>query len=124
MKLLIVEPDMMRQRQLRTILTSLGHKSVDIEAVNDAKSALNLIKKKKIECTFISMGESIDAVQMITEVRSSPSTKNLGMVVFSVNPTKDSVMAATQAGASAFLAYPFSVNEVENAVNKSAPPGK
>jgi CheY-like chemotaxis protein len=119
MKLLIVEPDMMRQRQLRTILTSLGHKSVDIEAVGDGKSAVNLIKKKKIECTFISMGETIDAVQIINDVRSSPSTKNLGMVVFSVNPTKDSVMAATQAGASSFLAYPFSVNDVENAVVKA-----
>ena len=124
MKLLIVEPDMMRQRQLRTILTSLGHKSADIEAIGDGKTAIGLIKKKKFDCTFLSMGEAVDAVQIINDVRTSPSCKHLAMVVFSVNPTKDSVMAATQAGATSFLAYPFSVNEVENAVLKSTTPAK
>lgn len=119
MKLLIVEPDMMRQRQLRTILTSLGHKSSDIEAIGDSKTAIGLIKKKKFDCTFLSMGETIDAITIINDVRQSVSSKHLPMVVFSVNPTKESVMQATQAGASSFLAYPFSVNEVENALVKT-----
>jgi len=113
MKILIVEPDAMRQRQLRTILASLGHKSAEIETVPDAKAAINTLRKKRFEMTFLSMSPPLDGIALLKEIRAGSSTKSLPSIVYSSDVTKENVISAAEAGATTFLAYPFSVSDVE-----------
>ena len=121
MKILIVEPDTNRQRQLRTILTSLGHKSADVETANDSKSALSLLRKKRFDCGFICMGSpQMDGMELLKGLRGGASTKSLPLIVYSGEVTKENVIAAHEAGSSAFLAYPFSVSDVETALIKAS----
>jgi len=118
MKILIVEPDTSRQRQLRTILASLGHKSGEIETVGDNKTAINTLRKKRFDCAFLSMGPTMDALALLKEIRSG-SSKGLPSIVYSSEVTKENVVSAAEAGATTFLAYPFSVSDVENVVKQA-----
>jgi len=49
MRILIAEPDAMRQRQLRTILSSIGHRSADIDTVTDARGLTSNVRKKRYD---------------------------------------------------------------------------
>ena len=122
MKILIVEPDTSRQRQLRTILASLGHKSGEIESVSDNKSAVNTLRKKRFDLAFIAMGPSLDALGLLKEIKSG-SSKGLPAIVYSSEVTKENVVSAHEAGAATFVAYPFSVSDVETVVNQAIAKG-
>jgi len=113
MKILIVEPDTNRQRQLRTILASLGHKSGELETVADAKAGINAVRKKRFDCAFITLTPPIDGLALVKEIRGSGSTKSMALIVYSTEVTKENVISAKEAGATTFLAYPFSVSDVE-----------
>lgn len=120
MKILIVEADPNRQRQLRTILTSLGHKSAEVESVVDAKSAMNLLRKKRFDCGFIAIGTTaVDGLALLKDIKGSPSNKSLAIVAFSMEVTKENVIACAEVGASSFLAYPFSVSDVESSMKQA-----
>ncbi|MFN8389765.1 MAG: response regulator [Bdellovibrionota bacterium] len=119
MKTLIVEPDPNRQRQLRTILSSLGHKSGEIETVADAKTAINTLRKKRFDCVFVSMAPPIEALPLVKEMRGGSGAKSLPIIVYSSEVTKENVIAAAEAGANTFLAYPFSVSDVENVIKQA-----
>lgn len=120
MKILIVEADPNRQRQLRTILTSLGHKSAEVESVSDAKAAMNTLRKKRFDCGFVAIGTSpVDGLALVKEIKSSASSKSIAIVAFSGEVTKENVIACAEAGAASFLAYPFSVSDVESAMKQA-----
>lgn len=117
MKILIVESDTNKQRQLRTILTSLGHKSADIESVSDNRSALSALRKKRYDCAFLELvSGGVDGMGLLKDIRTSGSSRSLPVVIYGGDITKENVIAAHEAGASGFLAYPFSVSDVENVI--------
>lgn len=116
MRILITESDATRQRQLRTILTSLGHKSADIETAADTKSALSMIRKKRFDVAFFCHDSgSFNGLDLIKELRGGTS-KSLPVVLFSPNMSRDILLEANQVGANGFLSYPFSVSDVEDAI--------
>ncbi|HMO18072.1 MAG TPA: response regulator [Oligoflexia bacterium] len=116
MRILITESDATRQRQLRTILTSLGHKSADIETASDSKSALSMIRKKRYDVAFFCHeGSSFNGLELIRELRGGTS-KSLPIVLFSPNMSREILLEANQVGANGFLSYPFSVSDVEDAL--------
>ena len=119
MKILIIEPDANRQRQLRTILASLGHKSGECETAGDSKSAINTLRKKRFDCIFLAMGAAgVDSLGMLKEIRGG-SSKGLPCIVYSSEVTKENVISAAEAGATTFLAYPFSVSDVETVIKQA-----
>ncbi|MCB0323874.1 MAG: response regulator [Bdellovibrionales bacterium] len=120
MKILIVEPDTNRQRQLRTILSSLGHKSAEIESTLDSKGAISLLRKKRFDCSFISMAPGqFDALELLKNIRTGGSSRTLPVIIYSGEVTKENVVSAHEAGSNAFLAYPFSVSDVESVILKA-----
>lgn len=120
MKIFIIESDTARQRQLRTILSSLGYKSHDIEMDHDGKRALNTLRKKRFDCVFAGLMTNEDVARFLKDVRSGVSTKNLPICIYASDVTKDRVVAAMESGATTFLSYPFSVNDVEAAIRLCA----
>lgn len=116
MKILITESDSIRQRQLRTILTSLGHKSAEIEAVSDSKSTMGSLRKKKFDVAFLCHESGgVNGLEILKELRSGNS-KTLPIVLFSPNLSKEVLLEGHQVGANGFLSYPFSVSDVETSL--------
>lgn len=117
MRILIAEPDAMRQRQLRTILSSIGHRSADIDTVTDARGLTSNVRKKRYDIIFISHcpAEGIDALKLVSDLKAG-SSKSVPVVLFSTMMDRELVLGANQVGANGFLGYPFSVNDVEGAV--------
>lgn len=121
MKILIIEPDTNRQRQLRTILASLGHKSGEIETVSDSKAASSTMKKKKFDCTFVGIFSNFDGHSIVKEIRASATNKSIPCIVYSSEITKESVIAAKESGANNIVGYPFSVSDVELVIKQIFP---
>lgn len=120
MKILIVEPEPNKQRQLRTILTSLGHKSADIETANDNRNALGTLRKKRFDCAFVEMNAGgVDGMALLKDIRTGGSSRSLPVVMYSSEVTKENVIAAHETGANGFLAYPFSVSDVEGVIHRA-----
>lgn len=117
MRILITENDPNRQRQLRTILTSIGHKSAEIETASDSKTALSMIRKKKFDVAFFCYeNDGVNGLELIKELRGGTS-KSLPVVLFSPNLSREILLEANQVGANGFLSYPFSVSDVETAIH-------
>jgi len=117
MRILIAEPDAMRQRQLRTILSSIGHRSADIDTVVDQRGLNSNIRKKRYDIIFLSHAplDGMDAIKLVGDLKAG-SSKSVPVVLFSTMMDRELVLGANQAGANGFLGYPFSVNDVEGAV--------
>jgi CheY-like chemotaxis protein len=114
MSFLIVDGNLHRQRQLKSVLASLGYKTTSIECVADPRTALAMLKKKRVDCCFVAIsGERAELESFLSEVRDSLSVKALGIIVFAPGATKEDVFSAIRAGANSFLAYPFSPRDVE-----------
>ena len=116
MRIIIAEPDTNRQRQLRTILTSLGHKSAEVDTTTDSKSTLSNIRKKRYDLGFFCHTPgTFDGLKLVVDLRGSTS-KSLPVVIYSSSMDRETLLQANQCGANGFLAYPFSVSDVENAI--------
>ncbi len=117
MRILVAEPDPIRQRQLRTILSSMGHRSADIDTVTDQRSLTSSVRKKRYDIIFLchAPNEGMDALKVVEDLKSG-SSKSVPVVLFSTMMDRELVLGANQAGANGFLGYPFSVNDVEAAV--------
>ena len=117
MRILIAEPDAIRQRQLRTILSSIGHRSADIDTVTDQRTLTSNVRKKRYDVIFLSHApsEGMDALKVVGDLKAG-SSKSVPVVIFSTMMDRELVLGANEAGANGFLGYPFSVGDVEDAV--------
>ena len=121
MDILIVEPRPERQRQLRTILSSLGHRTTSIDSVVDFTRAMTALRKKKYDICFLALNPpQTSATTFLKEIRMSSVNKNLAVVVI-IGPgaKKEDITTLIQVGATSFLAYPFSACNVEDAIKKA-----
>ncbi len=114
-KFLIIDTEPTRQRNLRSILSSLGYKSGEVESIDNAEAALAILKKKKYECVFLSMTLSgIEGLDLLKQIRDNSRLREVPVVVFSSEVSKENVVSSVQAGASSFMGHPFSVSDVES----------
>lgn len=125
MKILIIEKEASRQRQLRTILASMGHKSADIEICVDAKAALALLKKRKFDVSFVCISTpSNEELNLVREIRGGRFLASLPIVGYAPEVSREAVIEAKEAGISSFLAYPFSVSDVESVITQAVAKAK
>ena len=120
MKLLIIDGDSSRQRIVRNILVSLNHKATEMESATDTRTALISLKQKKHDCIIVSMKmPDSDGMALVKEIRAGATTQHIPIVVLSAEPSKDNVLLAHQNGADAFLGYPCSAADVEQALTQA-----
>lgn len=120
LKILIIDNEMTRQRNLRSILTSLGFKSADLESTDDPTVALSSMKKKSFNLIFIyrDLGKT-SALEVIKEIKGNMRLKATPVIVYSSEISKEIIVECVQGGASGFLGYPFSVSDVETAMKQA-----
>jgi CheY-like chemotaxis protein len=122
MVILIVDGDVHRQRQLKTVLSSLGLKTAMIECASDFKSAITALRQTRFDCCFVAANEARDEmIAFLTEVRQGLIGRFLTLMAYSASATREAVVSAVDAGADTFLAYPFTPENVEQALNKVRP---
>lgn len=85
----------------------------------DAKSATNLLRKKRFEVLFIANTVAGEKMSFVKDLKSGTG-KGMAIVAYSAEVTKENVLAAVEAGASTFLGYPFSVSDVEGVLKQFA----
>ena len=117
MKLFIIDNEVTRQRNLRSILSSLGYKSAEVESADDPSNGIAALKKKAFNACFVFLGlPKVSGLDVVKEIRANSRLKSLPVIVYSGEVSKENVMESVQAGASGFLGYPFSVSDVESAL--------
>lgn len=125
MKILIIEKEAARQRQLRTILASMGHKSADIEICSDSKSALGLLKKRKFDISFVCISTpQNEELGLVRDIRGGRFLASLPIIAYAPEVSREAVIEAKEAGVTSFLAYPFSVNDVETVITQAVSKAK
>jgi len=120
LKILIIDNEMTRQRNLRSILTSLGFKSADLESTDDPTIALGNMKKKSFNLVFIyrDLGKT-NALAVVKDIRGNMRLKATPVIIYSSEISKDIIVESVKGGASGFLGYPFSVSDVETAMKQA-----
>ena len=120
LKILIIDNEMTRQRNLRSILTSLGFKSADLESTDDPAVTIGNMKKKSFNLVFIyrDLGKT-NALAVLKEIKGNMRLKSTPVIIYSSEISKDIIVESVQGGASGFLGYPFSVSDVETAMKQA-----
>jgi two-component system chemotaxis response regulator CheY len=120
LKILLIDNEAQRQRNLRTILASLGYKSGDVESIEDGQNALSLLKKKVFNCIIIfNEMQKTSGIEILKDIRSNSRLKGIPVIIYSADVSKDVIASAVQAGANGFLGYPFSASDVESALRQA-----
>lgn len=119
MNFLIVDNETTRQRTLRSILSSLGHRSSDVESTHDPNEAFKILKKKKFQCIFMTMDHpNMNAKEFLDKIKDSSSSRSIPVIVTTAEPEREAIIEVMQAGAKGVLGHPCSVSDVEETLNK------
>lgn len=117
LRVFIIDNEVARQRNLRSILSSLGYKSGEVESSDDPIMGIAQLKKKHFNALFVyQVMPKMSGIDVVKEIRSNPRLKSLPVIIYHSEVSKDHVMEAVQAGANGYLGYPFSVSDVESAL--------
>src|SRR5262249_48007835 len=115
--LLIIDPIAGRQRQLRTVLTSLGFRASHIQNTTEVAEARRLLRRRHYLCCFAA--QSAEALDLVKYLRADMFLRKQPIVIFREACTRESVLEAAAAGATSFLAYPFCATDVEGIIRKA-----
>jgi CheY-like chemotaxis protein len=117
---LIVDAHAGRQKQLRTILRSLGCRVDNLEICREIEEAPSLVAARRYDSLLICLSPwEGDALELIRQQLSLDLPPHI--IAYSPQATREQVVSAALAGASGFLAYPFSAGTVEGVLNAQGP---
>ena len=119
MKIVVIDGDQTRTRNLRTALSNIGHSAADIMSCSTLNEAKETLRKNRFDICFLSLeldGESNGGIGLLEDIRADIRLQKLPVILVSAQATPDNIKAASAAGVSGFLGYPFSAGDVENLV--------
>jgi len=117
MRILIVDRNIGRLRQLCALVKGTGRRFAEIGCATSANE-IEAQLKRDFDAVFI--GISADefkplVLEMVRQIRISGMT-SARIIVYGPAPTKQAVLEAVSSGASSFLTYPFSISDIEHAL--------
>jgi CheY-like chemotaxis protein len=112
--ILVIDDEPALRSVLSTMLEVFGYSVVEAGSATFALSLLEEIKPDLI-LTDVMMPD-MDGLTLIRRMRSEPSWSDIPVLVISAKTTPDDRMAAEMAGASGFLAKPFSAADLKAAL--------
>lgn len=114
MRILIIDPNPSRQRQLRSILTTLGVRSYEIAVSDSLAAATKEMSRHRFEVCFPAFLADLEGLStFIQAVRSSPLNGSTVIFPFAPGVTRELVLDVKKAGANGLLALPFTLAGVE-----------
>lgn len=126
MRILICDDEITRQRNLRSILASMGYRAADIQSTDTPRTAINTAKKSRFDILLLASEIKADegCFEVLSKIRGDRRIGSLPVVLYSSEVSHDLVIEASKAGASGFLRYPFSVSDVESAIKTAVKSSK
>ncbi|MDH3540072.1 MAG: response regulator [Acidimicrobiia bacterium] len=113
---LVIEDSPVVQHLLRATLTPLG---VDLLFASDGESGLDVARTQLPDLITLDIGlPGIDGWEVLTQLRSSPSTSQIGVVVVTAHAQESTRIAAANLGAERFVTKPFRPQDLRSAVSE------
>ena len=109
-KILIVEDDLAVREMLAFTLKNSGFNTLE---ASDSESALDLIKKHKIDLILLDwMLPGMNGIEFSKRLRSNSATKNIPIIMLTAKGEEENKIKGLEAGADDYLQKPFSVREL------------
>lgn len=121
MSILVVDDDIDFCAIMREILREEGYEVFLAFDVPHALSLLQVIRPNLILSDV--MMPDIDGLELIRQLRSEPDLAKIPTIVISARTMPEEQKAAREAGADAFVAKPFSINDLRLTINSFLPCG-
>lgn len=115
MKFLIVDSMATRRHAVQNLLFAVGVDSHDVVSNGTASKTLALLNGAEFRCVLLfAAPEAYDWLGLLKEMRQIYTADELGVVLLSLEPTRELVISAYEAGANGVLKYPCSSSDIEN----------
>lgn len=117
MKILVVDDFSTMRRIIKNILRQGGF--VNIIEAEDGVSALNILKKEKIDLIISDWNmPQISGIELLKTVRSTPEWKDLPFLMVTAEGQKDNVIEAVRYKVSNYVVKPFTPETLLEKINK------
>lgn len=106
MRFLVIDDSLPMRRIITNVLSRLGH--TDVVVANNGREALKRIETERFDVVITDwyMPE-MNGIEFLRTIRSTPATKDVPIVIVSVNGSKEDVSQAIQLGVSGYVLKPF-----------------
>jgi putative two-component system response regulator len=112
---LVIEDSPVVQHLLRATLTPMGF---DLHFAFDGEEGLDLARRHVPDVITLDIGlPGIDGWQVLTELRASPDTSQISVLVLTAHAQTSVEQAASDRGADSFLTKPFRPADLRVAVD-------
>ncbi len=118
---LIVEPDVLRQWQLRQVLTALGLRRNGLAFVESTPAAAARLLKDRYDFCLVALDLPGGPAAFLERVRATPGGASLPVVVVGAGATRETVLPLAHAGVRGFLTLPLTVENVEQVLAGISP---
>jgi two-component system, chemotaxis family, chemotaxis protein CheY len=121
-KFLIVDDSNIVRNLLRTALSQLDHKNVDVAP--DGRQGLKFIDQSVLtgepyDLVFCDLNmPHVDGFKFLEVVRSTPQTRDLPVIIVTTENAKALVIKAVMHGVAGFMVKPFGVEDVKNKIQE------
>lgn len=117
LKFLVVDDFSTMRRIVRNLLKELGFSN--IEEAEDGAVALDKLRAGDFQFIVSDWNmPNMDGLALLQNVRSDPRLKDLPFLMITAEAKKENIIAAAQAGASGYIAKPFTAATLQEKLNK------
>jgi CheY-like chemotaxis protein len=116
----VVDDDSAYCTIIRELLVRHGYQ---VRLAYGADQALDLLQRERPDLILADlMMPEVDGLTFLKQLRQSPAQRRIPTIVVSALVLAKERLAAVQAGADAFVAKPFSINQLRAAINSVMAP--
>jgi CheY-like chemotaxis protein len=121
-KVLFVDDDPATLQLMVRVAGFLGHDALTASKVPDG---MELIEREFPDLVIVDFNmKEIDGTQFVKQVRKNPDFKNIPIVIFSAEKTKQQVESARHAGANGFFLKPIPLDDMTRIIQHFTDPQK
>lgn len=119
-RVLLVEDNLLNQEVAVEMFETLGHK---VDLVENGREALNAVKKKKYNLVFMDcrmpVMDGYEATECIRQLEHADGDENrVPIIALTANAMSSDVDKCIHAGMDGFISKPFSLQDLESAMNR------
>ncbi len=121
-KVLFVDDDQATLQLMIRVAGFLGH---DVLTASKAPEGMELIEREYPDLVIVDFQmKDINGIQFVKQVRKNPDLKNIPIVIFSAEKTKQQADGARHAGANGFFLKPIPLDEMTRIIQHFTNPQK
>ncbi len=106
-------------KNIRTIKKQLTNTAFRVIDCHNAKETFTILQKEKIHLILLKLNlPNQNGVEICKNIKKTPYTRGIPLVMISDKPTQDDVIKSLQSGARDFLVRPFSKNKLLQKIDK------